>query len=331
MNLARRRIYEDAPYECGDPQIHILHKTLGKTAIALDSAIYHKIPLYKCAALNIIYVLAKINIFAFVQNIAAILPLIIIGRYMFKTFKNDIRCVLERDPAARNAFEVFLCYPGFHAVRSHRLAHFLHTHKMKLFARIVSNINRFFTGIEIHPGAIIGKSLFIDHGMGVVIGETTIIGDDVTIYQGATLGGTGKETGKRHPTIGNNVMIASGARVLGSVTIGDYSRIGAGAVVLNDVPPCSTVVGVPGRVVRVFACPEGIDDRSECDKAQQCDYISQCCQDGAGIITADGLGRAYLNKTGADLDQVNLPDPVAQDISELRKEIAELRALIKNN
>lgn len=268
------------------------------------------------------------GIFACVQNNAAILPRTNIGRYMFKTFKNDIRCVLERDPAARNAFEVFLCYPGFHAVRSHRLAHFLHTHRMKLFARIVSNISRFFTGIEIHPGAIIGKALFIDHGMGVVIGETTIIGDNVTIYQGATLGGTGKETGKRHPTIGNNVMIATGARVLGSVTIGDYSRIGAGAVVLKNVPPCSTVVGVPGRVVRVFTCPDGIDDRSECEKAQACDYITQCCHESADASKVEELDHSYLNKTGSDLDQVNLPDPVAQDINELRKEIEELRELI---
>lgn len=128
---------------------------------------------------------------------------------MFRTLRSDIRCILQRDPAARNMIEVFLCYPGFHAVRWHRVAHFLHTHRMKLLARMISNINRFFTGIEIHPGAKIGQRLFIDHGMGVVIGETTEIGDDVTIYQGATLGGTGKESGKRHPTIGDRSRISA--------------------------------------------------------------------------------------------------------------------------
>ena len=161
---------------------------------------------------------------------------------MFERLKSDIRCVLERDPAARSGFEVFLCYPGFHAVRNHRTAHFLHTHGMKMLARAISQLSRFFTGIEIHPGAIIGRQLFIDHGMGVVIGETTVIGDNVTLYQGVTLGGTGKETGKRHPNIGNNVMVAAGARVLGPITVGDYAKIGAGAVVLKDVPPYATVV-----------------------------------------------------------------------------------------
>ena len=170
---------------------------------------------------------------------------------MFERLKSDIRCVLERDPAARSGFEVFLCYPGFHAVRSHRTAHFLHTHGMKMLARCVSQLSRFFTGIEIHPGAIIGERLFIDHGMGVVIGETTVIGDDVTLYQGVTLGGTGAAREKRHPTLGNNVMVGCGAKVLGPFKVGDNARIAANSVVLEEVPANSTVVGVPGRVVRL--------------------------------------------------------------------------------
>jgi serine O-acetyltransferase len=169
---------------------------------------------------------------------------------MFRHIKEDIRAVLERDPAARNAFEVFLSYPGFHAVVMHRAAHWLYKHRLKLLARFLSQFNRFITGIEIHPAAKIGKGLFIDHGMGVVIGETVEIGENVTIYQGATLGGTGKETGKRHPTIGNNVVISTGAKVLGPFKVGDNSKIGAGAVVLKEVPPNCTVVGIPGRVVK---------------------------------------------------------------------------------
>ena len=169
---------------------------------------------------------------------------------MFKHIKAGIRAVLERDPAARNALEVILCYPEFHAMILHRIAHWMYKHHMKLLARMLSQCNRFFTGIEIHPAAVIGEGIFIDHGMGVVIGETTVIGDNVTIYQGATLGGTGKETGKRHPTIGNNVTISTGAKILGPFTVGDNAKIGAGSVVLREVPPNSTVVGVPGRVVK---------------------------------------------------------------------------------
>jgi len=163
---------------------------------------------------------------------------------MLKRIRKEIQAVLDRDPAARNALEVILCYPGFHAILAHRVAHFLYRHKWFLLARIISQISRFFTGIEIHPGAKIGEGLFIDHGMGVVIGETTEIGDNVTIYQGATLGGTGKDTGKRHPTIGNNVIISCGAKVLGPFKVGDNSKIGAGAVVLKEVPPNCTVVGL---------------------------------------------------------------------------------------
>jgi len=168
---------------------------------------------------------------------------------MFKRIKEDIRTVFERDPAARNIFEVITSYPGFHAIIFHRIAHFLWKRGEKTLARFISHIGRFLTGIEIHPGAVIGRRFFIDHGMGVVIGETTEIGDDVLLYQGVVLGGTSTEKKKRHPTIGNNVVIGAGAIVLGAIKVGDNSKIGAGSVVIKDVPPCSTVVGVPGRVV----------------------------------------------------------------------------------
>lgn len=168
---------------------------------------------------------------------------------MFRTLKGDIDVVLDNDPAARNRVEVFFNYSGVHAVWAHRLSHWLWNKRLYFLARLNSQISRFFTGIEIHPGAKIGQRLFIDHGMAVVIGETCEIGNDVTIYQGVTLGGTGKEKGKRHPTIEDNVLIATGAKVLGSMRIGENSRIGAGSVVLKEVPPNSTVVGIPGRVV----------------------------------------------------------------------------------
>ena len=167
---------------------------------------------------------------------------------MFRNLKEDIKVIFEQDPAARSYIEVILTYSGLHAIWSHRLAHALHKRKFYFLARVVSQVSRFFTGIEIHPGAIIGKRLFIDHGMGVVIGETCEIGDNVTIYQGVTLGGTGKEKGKRHPTVQDNALIATGAKVLGSITIGENAKIGAGSVVLRDVPSNSTVVGIPGRI-----------------------------------------------------------------------------------
>src|SRR5690554_3038864 len=170
-------------------------------------------------------------------------------RAMFSYLRSEIRAVFERDPAAKNLLEVLLCYPGLHALLAYRLANWFYRRRLFVTARLLSQVSRFFTGIEIHPGAKIGKGLFIDHGMGVVIGETTEIGDNVTIYQGVTLGGTGKEKGKRHPTIGNNVIISAGAKVLGGFTVGDNAKIGAGAVVLKPVPPNTTVVGVPGKVV----------------------------------------------------------------------------------
>lgn len=161
----------------------------------------------------------------------------------------DIRSVFERDPAAKSVLEVLLCYPGLHALAFHRLAHALYRRRLYLMARFVSHLARFLTGIEIHPGAKLGRRVFIDHGLGVVIGETAVVGDDVTIYQGVTLGGTGKEKGKRHPTIEPECVIGVGAKVLGAITVGRGSRIGAGAVVVKDVPPGCTVVGVPGRIV----------------------------------------------------------------------------------
>jgi serine O-acetyltransferase len=170
---------------------------------------------------------------------------------MFRTIREQIDTIFHDDPAAKSVIEVVLCYPGFHALLAHRLAHKLQRWGIPLLPRLISQFSRFFTGIEIHPGAKIGRRLFIDHGIGVVIGETSEIGDDVLIYQNVTLGGTGKEKGKRHPTIGNNVVIGAGAKVLGNIRIGDHVKIGAGSVVVKPVPDYSTVVGIPGRVVRM--------------------------------------------------------------------------------
>ena len=168
---------------------------------------------------------------------------------MLSTLRTDFRIIFERDPAARNWLEVLFCYPGLQALLFHRLAHRLHIIAIPFFPRLISHIARFLTGIEIHPGATIGKGVFIDHGMGVVIGETAIIGDYALIYQGVTLGGTGKESGKRHPTLGENVVVGAGSKVLGNLQIGNNVRIGAGSVVLRDVPSDCTVVGVPGRII----------------------------------------------------------------------------------
>ncbi|WRP06728.1 serine O-acetyltransferase [Rossellomorea aquimaris] len=168
---------------------------------------------------------------------------------MFKAFKEDIEVVFDQDPAARNYFEVILTYSGLHAIWAHRIAHAFFKRKFFFIARVISQVSRFFTGVEIHPGAKIGRRFFIDHGMGVVIGETCEIGDNVTLFQGVTLGGTGKEKGKRHPTVQDNALIATGAKVLGSIVVGENSKVGAGSVVLKDVPPNSTVVGIPGKVV----------------------------------------------------------------------------------
>lgn len=169
---------------------------------------------------------------------------------MFQIIREQIDTIFREDPAAKSVLEIFLCYPGFHAILLHRFAHKLYELDIPLIPRIISQFSRFFTGIEIHPGAKIGRRFFIDHGMGVVIGETTEIGDDVLLYQGVTLGGTGKEKGKRHPTLGNKVVIGTGAKVLGNIRIGDSVKVGAGSVVVHPVPENSTVVGIPGRIVR---------------------------------------------------------------------------------
>lgn len=168
---------------------------------------------------------------------------------MLNTFIADFRIIFDRDPAARNWLEVLFCYPGLQAILFHRFAHWLHTLRLPFIPRLISHLSRFITGIEIHPGAVLGQGVFIDHGMGVVIGETAVIGDGCLIYQGVTLGGTGKQSGKRHPTLGENVVVGAGAKVLGNLYIGNDVRIGAGSVVLRDVPSDCTVVGVPGRVV----------------------------------------------------------------------------------
>jgi len=175
---------------------------------------------------------------------------------MFRTLKEDIQTVFKKDPAARSTLEVLCCYPGLHAVWLHRIAHFFWKNKLRFIARIISHINRFLTGVEIHPGAKIGRRFFIEHGMGIVIGETTEIGDDVLMYQGAVLGGTSLQKGKRHPTLGNNVVIGAGAIVLGPVRIGNNVKIGAGSVVVKDVPSNSIVVGVPGRIGLGFSVEE---------------------------------------------------------------------------
>ena len=207
---------------------------------------------------------------------------------MFKRIKEEINAVKEKDPAARSTIEVFFCYPGVYALLMHRISHFLWGHSLKLLARINSTLARFLTGIEIHPGAQIGRRVFIDHGMGIVIGETTIVGDDVLLYQGVILGGTTTQKTKRHPTIEKGVVIGAGAKVMGNITIGEYSKIGTGAVVLKDVPPESTCVGVPGRIVK-------------------------------------SKNKSHV----VDLEHNKLPDPVAEAIRSLEKQIKENEEIIK--
>lgn len=217
------------------------------------------------------------------------------GEKMFGRLRKEIKAVFERDPAAKNLLEVILCYPGLHAILIHRFAHSLYRRRWFVLARFISQISRFLTGIEIHPGAKIGDGLFIDHGSGVVIGETTEIGDNVTIYQGVTLGGTGKEKGKRHPTIGNNVVISAGARILGSFEVGDNAKIGAGSVVLKPVPPNSTVVGVPGKIV---------------------------VRDGQRVGDAQSM---------IDLRHDQLPDPIAEMLLAMQGKIDDLEARLKEH
>lgn len=201
----------------------------------------------------------------------------------------DARSIAFRDPAARNIFEVIILYPGFHALVFHRAAHFLYRIRWFFLARFISQFSRFMTGIEIHPGATIGKGLFIDHGMGIVIGETAEVGDDCTIYHNVTLGGTGHDTGKRHPTLGSNVLVSTGAKILGPIYIGDNARIGANSVVLKNVEPNATVVGVPGTVVRLNGRP--------------------------------------VTKSSEALDQINMPDPVANELQLIEKRLEALELL----
>jgi serine O-acetyltransferase len=208
---------------------------------------------------------------------------------VFSTVKRDLQAVFDHDPAARTTLEVFLCYPGFHAVTLHRLAHWCWKRGLKLLARWISHVSRFLTGIEIHPGARLGRGVFIDHGMGVVVGETTEIGDNVTLYQGVTLGGTTHSKGKRHPTIEENVVIGAGAKVLGPFTVGAGSMVGAGSVVIREVPPNSTVVGIPGRALK----------------------------------------KGRPEAAPGDLDHDQLPDPVARTFQSFSKEIAGLRRQVE--
>ena len=209
---------------------------------------------------------------------------------MFENLKKDLNAVFERDPAASGKIEVFLTCPGFHAVMFHRMAHWLWKRGVPLLPRIISHLSRFLTGIEIHPGARIGSFFFIDHGMGVVIGETTVVGNNVTLFQGVTLGGTGKEKGKRHPTLGNNIVVGVGAKILGNIVIGDNVKVGANSVVLESVPPDSTVVGVPGRIVK--------------------------------------QGGRRLTETM--LDHVHLPDPIADRIERIERELEEMKKQLSN-
>ena len=209
---------------------------------------------------------------------------------MFDTIKEDIRSIKERDPAARNTFEILLTYSGVHAIMFYRISHWFYKQKLFTVARMISQTARFITGIEIHPGAKIGKGLFIDHGMGVVIGETTEIGDNCLLYQGVTLGGTGKDHGKRHPTLGNNVMVGSGAKVLGPFKVGDNAKIASNAVVLEEVPENATAVGVPARIVR---------------------------RNG--------------EKVCLDLDQIHIPDPVAQELCKHLMRIEKLEKKLNIN
>ena len=186
---------------------------------------------------------------------------------MFRLLREDLQTVFKKDPAARSTLEVLFCYPGLHAIWNHRVAHFLWKHKIRLLGRIMSHAARFVTGVEIHPGATIGRRFFIDHGMGVVIGETSEIGDDVLLYQGVVLGGTTHEKKKRHPTIGNNVVIGAGAILLGDIVIGDEARVGAGSVVVTSLEPKTTAVGVPARVVRRGRPEEALEHDREAIKA----------------------------------------------------------------
>lgn len=226
------------------------------------------------------------------QTLFVIIFILLVAKiFVYKFFfKDEIRATLERDPAATGWLAVILTYPGLHALFYHRVGHALYKWGMPFPARVVTQLGRWLTGIEIHPGAVIGKGLFIDHGMGVVIGETAVIGDNVTLFQGVTLGGTGKQKGKRHPTLGNNVVVGGGAKVLGDIHIGDNVSVGANAVVVRDVPPNSTVVGVPGRIT----------------------------------------SREGKRVPGINLDHTSLPDPMTQALEKLQHEIDKIEGELRD-
>ncbi|NKB82322.1 MAG: serine O-acetyltransferase [Nitrospirales bacterium] len=209
---------------------------------------------------------------------------------MFKKIRHDLHTVFERDPAATSKLEVLLTYSGFHALLAYRLAHIIWNRRVPLLPRLISQFVRWLTGVEIHPGAKIGHGFFIDHGMGVVIGETAEIGDYVTLFQGVTLGGTGKDRGKRHPTLGNHVVVGSGAKILGNITIGDFVKIGANSVVLRSVPSNSTVIGIPGRIIK-----------------------------SVGVRMPEEA-----------MDHINIPDPIAERFDAMEQELIELRKKVEN-
>jgi len=235
----------------------------------------------------------------------------------FSRLRKDIRVIFERDPAAKSTLEVIFCYSGLHAIWLHRISHALFKRGWIVAARLVSNFCRFLTGIEIHPGATIGDGLFIDHGTGIVIGETAEIGKNVTLYQGVTLGGTGKEKGKRHPTIGNNVVIATGAKVLGSFKVGDHAKIGAGSVVLKEVPPYATVVGIPGRVVVLHG--KRIHNEDDYRNA----WLSFCEKKGMDVNDPK-VHDEICEEIDVDLDHDLLPDPDREVIEIALRQIQRL-------
>ena len=228
--------------------------------------------------------------------------------------KKDIRVIFERDPAARSVIEVVCCYSGLHAIWLHRISHKLYLKGWVLIPRMISNLGRFLTGIEIHPGATIGEGLFIDHGTGIVIGETAELGRNVTLYQGVTLGGTGKEKGKRHPTIGNNVVVASGAKVLGSFTVGDHAKIGAGSVVLKAVPAYATVVGIPGRVVVMHGKRVG-----------EPVYTDEMMK----LLDTDIDSAEMVEEQDVDLNHDELPDPIRDLMLEMSQRLETMEKRVK--
>ncbi len=241
----------------------------------------------------------------------------------FSRLRKDIRVIFERDPAARSVLEVVFCYSGLHAIWMHRLSHALYLRGWVLVPRLISNFCRFMTGIEIHPGATIGDGLFIDHGTGIVIGETAELGKNVTLYQGVTLGGTGKEKGKRHPTIGNNVVVATGAKVLGSFKVGDHAKIGAGSVVLHEVPPYATVVGIPGRVVVMHGTR--VHSPEEMRKAQ----LEASFGNSGFDLKNPEVCRELQEEIDVDLNHDILPDPETEIIQSMSRQILRLEKKLR--